>query len=65
MTFDEFLDSKKIDALSFRQQEPVMFADWENNFNQIHPNSFSSQKLYLINAIRRRFAKPAIPKNQS
>ena len=57
MTFEEYLDSKKIDSSLFREKEHSTFAEWESSFNQMHPNGFTAQKLYLINRIRRRFPK--------
>ena len=57
MTFDEYLDSKKIDRIEFSKQEPSVFAEWQKTFEQLHPNSFTAQKLYLINGIRRKFPK--------
>jgi hypothetical protein len=55
VNFQEYLQSKKIDAASFSASEPSMFASWETEFGQMHPNSFTVQKLNLINPIRRRF----------
>jgi hypothetical protein len=55
MTFEEYLISKKIDSEKFRQAEPTMWADWKATFEQIHPNSFTTQKLYLINPLRRKY----------
>ena len=63
MTFEEYLDSKKIDAESFRSHEPKLYAEWEHEFNQLHPNSFTAQKLNVINAIRRKFQKTLNQKN--
>lgn len=57
MTFEEYLDSKKIDSESFKTKEPVLYAEWQNTFIQLHPNSFTAQKLYVINSIRRKFPK--------
>lgn len=55
MNFEEYLISKKIDAKAFEQAEQVMALEWRQEFNQMHPNSFTAQKLFLINGIRRRF----------
>ncbi|HEU5289820.1 MAG TPA: hypothetical protein VFU05_04195 [Cyclobacteriaceae bacterium] len=55
MNFEEYLISKKIDASAFRNAEPARWAEWEAEFGQIHPSSFTSQKLYLINPIRRKY----------
>jgi len=63
MTFEEYLDSKKIDAESFRTADPNLYAEWQNTFNQLHPNSFTAQKLYVINSVRRKFPKISNQKN--
>jgi hypothetical protein len=55
VTFDAYLVSKKIDGLAFQQGEPDLFALWRQEFELMHPNSFTAQKLYLLNPIRRRF----------
>ena len=55
MTFEEYLIGKKIDLESFQRSEPALFENWRMEFVQLHPNSFSAQKLYLINPIRRKY----------
>lgn len=55
MTFDEYLTSKKIDRDSFQKMEPALFESWKGEFSHLHPTSFTSQKLYLINPIRRKY----------
>jgi hypothetical protein len=55
VTFDEFLISKKIDTDAFRLNEPERFAEWQKEFEQVHPASFTLQKLYLINPLRRKY----------
>lgn len=55
MTFEEFLIIKKIDKEAFRQHESERFAEWQKEFDSIHPASFTSQRLYLINPIRRKY----------
>ena len=55
MTFDEYLQSKRIDPEAFRNHEIRQYRDWEAEFEDVHPDSFTSQKLYLINPLRRRF----------
>ena len=57
MTFEEYLDSKKIDFKLFKEKEPSLFSEWEDAFGQLHVNSFTAQKLYRINSIRRKFPK--------
>lgn len=55
MTFEEYLVSKKIDPVLFREGDPTLWSSWERDFAEQHPASFTSQKLYLINAIRRKY----------
>lgn len=55
MTFEDYLVSKKIDPTLFREGEPDLWSSWERDFAQQHPASFTAQKLYLINAIRRKY----------
>jgi len=55
MDFEAYLHSKKIDSAQFRKLEPVLWESWQKAFSQMHPASFTSQKLYLINPIRRKY----------
>jgi hypothetical protein len=53
--FIEFLKKKKIDPERFRAAEPARFEEFQTLFAQVHPNSFTAQKLYLINQVRRQY----------
>jgi Fe-S cluster biosynthesis and repair protein YggX len=53
--FETYLISKKIDSAAFRKAEPEVWNAWKNEFEQVHPNSFTVQKLNLINPIRRKY----------
>ena len=55
MKFDEYLKGKKIDPEKFRHAEPDQYADFNKLFVQVHPDSFTQQKLFLINKIRRAY----------
>ena len=55
MTFEEYLKGKKIDSEAFRQREPAVWAEWKLELEQMHPSSFTAQKLYLINPVRRKY----------
>jgi hypothetical protein len=62
VNFDEYLRSKKIDAQAFLEAEPALFSVWKTEFEQMHPNSFTVQKLNLINPVRRKYRlKEIIP----
>ena len=54
-TFEEYLTKKKIDSAEFHQAKPALWEEWKNLFEQVHPDSFTHQKLFLINNIRREF----------
>lgn len=56
--FEMYLRSKKIDPAAFRAAEPELWETWKTEFDQIHPNSFTVQKLNLINPIRRKYQLP-------
>ncbi|MEJ0031783.1 MAG: hypothetical protein WDO15_16030 [Bacteroidota bacterium] len=55
MTFEEYLISKKVDSTAFRNAEPDRWKEWEQLFSQVSEASFTAQKLYLINPIRRKY----------
>jgi len=55
MEFEEYLKIKKIDAVSFKEAESTRFEEWKNLFKTLHPDSFTSQKKFLINETRRRY----------
>jgi hypothetical protein len=55
LTFEEYLIQKKIDPRLFKEGEPDRYEEFEKLFAQVHPNSFTFQKLNLINFIRRKY----------
>jgi hypothetical protein len=55
VSFEEYLVSKNIDSTAFKGAEPVRWEAWNKEFAQIHPNSFTTRNLYLINQIRRKY----------
>ena len=58
MEFEEYLRSKKIDAQAFKASDLSRFAEWEQLFSALHADSFTAQKKFLVNAIRRRYRLP-------
>ena len=58
MDFEAYLQSKKIDSKMFLAAEPAVWSAWKSEFEQMHPNSFTVQKLNLINPIRRKYPLP-------
>lgn len=55
LTFEEFLNKKKIDYAQFLKAEPVVFSHWKQEYEQMHIESFVMQKKFLINSIRRKY----------
>lgn len=55
MTFGEYLLSKKIDEEAFAREAQDVFQAWKNEFDRMHPASFTARHLFQINGIRRRF----------
>lgn len=53
--FKTYLMSKKIDSTAFESAEPEVWLAWQSDFDQMHPASFTVQKLNLINPIRRKY----------
>ena len=60
MTFEAYLISKKIAATLFEQGAPKQYAEFKRLFEQVHPKSFTAQKLFLINRIRRSYPLTAL-----
>ncbi|MEM6522999.1 MAG: hypothetical protein AAGF85_17470 [Bacteroidota bacterium] len=55
MLWEDYLASKKIDSSRFKEDEADIWSAWKSLFEQMHPKSFTAQKLYLINPIRRKY----------
>lgn len=55
MTFEEYLINKKIDSGAFKAAEPARWKEWQTLFEQVSEQSFTVQKLYLINPTRRKY----------
>jgi hypothetical protein len=55
LTFEEYLAQKNIHQEKFRQAEPNRFQEWERLFQAVSPDSFTNQKKFLINDVRRRY----------
>lgn len=54
-TFENFLHMKKIDSEAFKKAEPEVWQEWKRHFEEMNPNSFTVQKLNLINPVRRKY----------
>ncbi len=58
MNFIDYLRLKKIDPVRFAEAEPALFAAWASLFEQMSPDSFTAQKKFLLNPIRRKYLIP-------
>ena len=56
--FKTYLKQKKIDPKGFAANEMEKFMELKKLYDQVHPNSFTAQKLFLINKIRRNYPLP-------
>jgi hypothetical protein len=61
MKLEAYLISKKIDPVIFHDNEPALWKSWEHELEDMHPASFTAQKLYLINPIRRKYPLKSEP----
>jgi hypothetical protein len=64
VNFEDYLISKKIDSAAFIRAEPERWKTWKAEFEQVHPNSFTAQKLYLINPLRRKYLLKVVLKEE-
>lgn len=55
MEFEEYLRSKKIDPKKFKSGDESQYLSFQKLFEHVHTNSFTQQKLFLINKIRRAY----------
>ncbi len=55
MKFDEYLKQKNIDSETFKVGDSLQYSEFQKLFDQVHPESFTQQKLFLINKIRRKY----------
>ena len=55
MTWEDYCLKKKIDSEAFKRSEPIRWEALKSIFEQIHPNSFTEQKKFILNDIRRRY----------
>ena len=55
MTFEEYCQKKKISIEEFIKSDPKLYQDLFTYFEQVHPESFTQQKKFLINPLRRLY----------
>jgi hypothetical protein len=55
MTWEEYCKKKKINSEAFKKAEPERWLSLKTIFEQVHPNSFTEQKKFIINNLRRLY----------
>jgi hypothetical protein len=55
MVFEKYLEQKNIDSEKFLWENPEQFQELKVIFNQINSESFTAQKKFLINPLRRKY----------
>jgi hypothetical protein len=55
MNWEEYCIKKKINSEALRQAEPKRWEELKNIFELMHPNSFTEQKKFIINDLRRLY----------
>jgi hypothetical protein len=55
LSFDAYCRKKKIDPDLFLRSDPERYKEWKTIFNQVHPDSFTEQKKFLINPLRKKY----------
>src|SRR6476620_2318529 len=62
MTFEEFLTKRRVNVADFAAGEPQRFAEWQQWFGQMHPESFYTMVKMVLNDVRRKFWLAEVPK---
>jgi len=55
ISFEEYLIQKKINSKTWQSAESEKWQSFKTLFEQVHPDSFTAQKKFLINDLRRMY----------
>lgn len=61
--FDQYLKAKKINPVRFREGMNSRYLEFLDVFKSVSPASFTAQKLFWLNRLRREFPLPADQEN--
>ena len=64
MNLRTYLIGKKIDPDLMKKGDPERYKSFNVLFSQMHPDSFTSQKLFLINKLRRKYKLEKAPEEK-
>ena len=62
MTFEQYLTKRRVNVAAFAAAEPQRFAEWQNWFGQMHPESFYMLVKMVLNDVRRNYWLAEVPK---
>ncbi|WP_258101371.1 hypothetical protein [Marinoscillum pacificum] len=65
MNLRTYLITKKIDPDLLKKAEPEKYKEFNLQFSQMHPDSFTAQKLFLLNKLRRKFKLEKEPEEKT
>ncbi len=55
ISFEEYLKQKKINTSAWLMANPEQWKQFKTLFEQLHPDSFTAQKKFLINDLRKLY----------
>lgn len=65
MNFREYLIDKKIDPDKFKSGDTETYRTFNMHYSQMHPSSFTAQKLFLLNKVRRKYLLEKVPEEKT
>jgi len=65
MNLRNYLIGKKIDPDLLKKEEKELYDQFNLAFSQMHPDSFTAQKLFLINKLRRKYKLEKEPEEKT
>jgi len=61
LSFEDFLTKNNIHSEAFRGAESERWAALKELYDTVHPKSFVTQKLFILNKLRHRYPLPEAP----
>ncbi len=59
ISFEDYLKQKKINASDWQATNPAQWQEFKELFEQLHPDSFTAQKKFLLNDLRKLYPEKA------
>lgn len=61
LSFEDFLTENNIHGEALLVAEPERWAVLKELYDTVHPKSFVTQKLFILNKLRHRYPLPEVP----